>query len=171
MIRFRSKCYNSHERLTLDNESACSCQFNLLCQHFTFKSYFFVFSSWFHVKMKRTFLATGFFLILPSTEWKIIWGGFRWNKLYRFLLFKIVRDIDGPLYSMLQESIVVIRETHQTANLNSRAFNVIDHRSGQFSRKFFKKSINIWNERPENIVTLSNVNHFKSQINKYLLET
>ena len=54
-------------------------------------------------------------------------------------LFKIVQDIDGPLYSLLPEFRVVIREIRQTANLNSRAFNVVDHRTGQFSRMFFKK--------------------------------
>ena len=58
-------------------------------------------------------------------------------------LFKIVQDIDGPLYSLLPESRVVIRETRQTANLNSRAFNVFEHQSGQFSGTFFKRSINI----------------------------
>ena len=47
-------------------------------------------------------------------------------------LFKIVQDIDGPLYSLLPESRVVIRETRQTANLNSRAFNVFEHQSRQF---------------------------------------
>ena len=44
--------------------------------------------------------------------------------------FKIVQDIDGPLYSLLPESRVVIRETRQTAIFNSRAYNVVDHRSG-----------------------------------------
>ena len=52
------------------------------------------------------------------------------------LFKKIVLDIDGPLYSLQPESRVVIRETRQTVNLNSRAFNVVDHRSGQSSRTF-----------------------------------
>ena len=75
-------------------------------------------------------------------------------------LFKIVQDIDGPLHSLLPESRVVIRETCQTANINSCAFNVFEHQSGEFSRTFYKISINIWNECPENIVTLASVNNF-----------
>ena len=61
----------------------------------------------------------------------------RWQVSMMCTLFKIVQDIDGPLYSLLPESRVVIRETRQTANLNSRAFNVVDHQTGQFSRTFF----------------------------------
>ena len=44
-----------------------------------------------------------------------------------FNLYRIVRDIDGPLYSLLLESGVDIRETRGTSNLNYRAFNFIGH--------------------------------------------
>ena len=40
-------------------------------------------------------------------------------------LFKVVEDIGGPLYSLLPESRVGIRETCLTTNLNYRAFNLI----------------------------------------------
>ena len=62
----------------------------------------------------------------------------RWQVSMMCTFIKILQDIDGPLYSLLLESRVVIRETRQTANLNYRAFNVVDHRSGKFRRTFFK---------------------------------
>ena len=51
----------------------------------------------------------------------------RWQVSMMCTLFKIVQGIDGPLHSLLAESRVVIRETRQSANLNSCAFNVVDH--------------------------------------------
>ena len=46
-----------------------------------------------------------------------------------------------------------MKETRQISNLNSRAFNVFEHQSGQFSRTFLRDFTNILNERPENIET------------------
>ena len=60
----------------------------------------------------------------------------RWEVSLMFTLSKIAQGIDGLLYSLLPKSRAVIRETRQTSNPNSRAFNVIDHRRGQFSRIF-----------------------------------
>ena len=53
----------------------------------------------------------------------------------KITLLRIVQDIDGPLYSLLSESRV-ITETRGTPNLNSIGFNVIGHRTEQFSRTF-----------------------------------
>ena len=59
-------------------------------------------------------------------------------------LFRIVQDIDGVLYSLLPESRVAVRESGGTSNLNSRSFNVVGHRTEQFSRTLFMTSLNIW---------------------------
>ena len=53
----------------------------------------------------------------------------RWQVSMMRTLFRIVQDIDSPLYSLLPESRVVIRETRGTSNLNSRDFNVIGRRT------------------------------------------
>ena len=60
----------------------------------------------------------------------------RWQVSMMCTLLRVVQDIDCPLYFLLPESRVVIRENRQTDNLNYLAFNVVEHRTGQFSRMF-----------------------------------
>ena len=68
--------------------------------------------------------------------------GHRWQVSMMCTLFRILQDIDGPLYSQLPDSGVAIGEARLSANIISRAFNAIEHQTGQFSRT----SINIWNK-------------------------
>ena len=63
------------------------------------------------------------------------------------------------------------RNTRQIVNQNDRCFVVGRCSTEQFSHSFVPYSVHVWNSLPNEIVNASNIDIFKSKLNKFFIQS
>ena len=85
------------------------------------------------------------------------------------LFYKIVHNPAHPLYNRLPQPFNPIRNTRQTANLNTLSFSPVHFSTEQFSRSFFPVCVDIWNTLGDDIVHSNNIQTFELRFNRHFL--
>ena len=86
------------------------------------------------------------------------------------LLFKIINNFHYHFGSIIPALAIPQRNTRQIANQNDRCFMVGRCLTEQFSRTFVLYSVRVWNYLPNEIVSSSNIDIFKSKLNKFSIQ-
>ena len=85
------------------------------------------------------------------------------------ILYKVVNDVDHPLYKFLPNFYQPVRMTRYSESVNSLAFEIVRHSTSQFSRSFFPHACRLWNTLPTDVVTAPTLDKFKRLANTFLL--
>ena len=85
------------------------------------------------------------------------------------MLYKIFHNVGHPMHSVLPNIYIPPRLTRRAAGANNLAFSSVRFNTNQYSRSFIPAVTKLWNDLPNNVVELDDLQKFKVAANAHLL--
>ena len=155
------KCWQTYQ----DNSLILKCFYAFILPFFEYCSAVWMSAAHTHLKILQRVFASAVFL--TQTNIKL---DHRREVAALCVFFKILSNADHPMQSRLPPPAVHGRRTRRAARMNTRALaSAMSHNTVQFNRTFLAHIIEVWNFLPQSIVDSTNINVFKTKVNKHLL--
>ena len=148
-----------------DNSILCKCFFSFTLPHFQYCSAVWSSAADCHIRL----LDRGFNSVKGLLSELDLDIGHHRNVGALCMLYKIVNDVDHPLYKFLPNFFRPARVTRYSESANSLAFKIGRVSTSQFSRSFLPSTCRLWNTLPTDIVTAPTLDKFKRLANGFLL--